>query len=135
MRAYSIMIFIVCLNMSAFIINQSGAFPESQQLYISPTDVTNQFSLTVFAALGVGGAIFGLAALLTRQYVYAAGALLIWIIGVFLPIGQWFLIGAPVMLAALLPSEVTYLSQVVTAFIALALFMFLAEIASQRQVT
>ena len=129
------MMFVVCLNMSAFILNQSGAMASSQELYISPFDLSNQFSLTVFGALGVGGAILGLASLLTRQYVYAAGALLIWIVGVFLPIGQWFLLGAPIMLGAILPPEVSYLTHVVTAFFALVLFMFLAEIVGQRQIT
>jgi len=121
--------------MSAFILSQSGAMTSSQELYISPFDLSNQFSLTVFGALGVGGAILGLASLLTRQYVYAAGALLIWIVGVFLPIGQWFLLGAPIMLGAILPPEVGYLTHVVTAFFALVLFMFLAEIVGQRQIT
>ena len=129
------MIFVVCLNMSAFIINESGALVQSQTLYISPFDVQNQFSLGLFGALGVGGAILGLASLLTRQYVYAAGALLIWIIGIFLPIGQWLLLGTPIILAALLPAEVAYISHVVTAFFALVLFMFLAEIVGQRQIT
>ena len=135
MRAYSLMIFVVCLNMSAFIINESGALVQSQTLYISPFDVQNQFSLGLFGALGVGGAILGLASLLTRQYVYAAGALLIWVIGIFLPIGQWILVGTPIILGALLPSEVAYISHVVTAFFALVLFMFLAEIVGQRQIT
>ena len=129
------MMFVVCLNMSAFILSQSGAMTSSQELYISPFDLSNQFSLTVFGALGVGGAILGLASLLTRQYVYAAGALLIWIVGVFLPIGQWFLLGAPIILGAILPPEVSYLTHVVTAFFALVLFMFLAEIVGQRQIT
>ena len=135
MRAYSLMIFVVCLNMSAFILSQSGAMTSSQELYISPFDVQNQFSLGLFGALGVGGAILGLASLLTRQYVYAAGALLIWVIGIFLPIGQWILLGTPIILAALLPTEVAYISHVVTAFFALVLFMFLAEIVGQRQIT
>jgi len=121
--------------MSAFIISQSGSLIQSQELYISPFDVQNQFSLTLFGALGVGGAILGLASLLTRQYVYAAGALLIWVIGIFLPIGQWFLVGTPIILAALLPAEISYITHVVTAFFAFTLFMFLAEIAGQRQIT
>jgi len=121
--------------MSAFILSQSGAMTSSQELYISPFDVQNQFSLGLFGALGVGGAILGLASLLTRQYVYAAGALLIWVIGIFLPIGQWILLGTPIILGALLPTEVAYISHVVTAFFALILFMFLAEIVGQRQIT
>lgn len=135
MRAYSLMMFIICLNMSAFIISQSGSLTESQELYINPFDIQNQFSLTLFGALGVGGAILGLASLLTRQYVYAAGALLIWVIGIFLPIGQWFLVGTPIILSVLLPPEISYITHVITAFFAFTLFMFFAEIVSQRQIT
>jgi len=135
LKAYSLILFVVCLNLSAFVINQSGVMMHSQALYISPFDIQNQFSLTIFGALGVGGSILGLAALLTRQYVYAGGALLIWIIGIFLPIGQWILFGTPLILSVLLPPEIAYVSHVVTAFIALILFMFLAEVVSQRYIT
>jgi hypothetical protein len=107
-----------------------------RQLYINPIDVSNKFSLTIFGALGVGGAIFGIAAILTRQYVYATGVLLIWAVGVVvLPIGQWILLGAPFVLVAILPSEVAWLSQVVVAFYAISIFMFVLEITTQRQIT
>jgi len=121
--------------MAAFIINQSGAFATSQELYINPLDVSNQFSLTVFGGLLAGGAIIGIIALITRQYVYASIALVVWVIGLILPIAQWFLLGTPIILAAILPSEISYLSTVVSAFFAFIFFMFMIEIASQRQIT
>ena len=135
MRTFSLFLFVICLNMSAFIINQSGMIVTSQLLYISPFDVSNQFNLILFAGVGIGGAISGIIGLLTRQYVYAAGALLIWVIGIMLPILQWFLIGAPIILAALLPSELGFISYVVEAFFYFILFMFMVEVATQRQVT
>ena len=135
MRTYSLMVFYLCLNMAAYIINQSGAFIESQLLYINPFDVSNQFSLTVFGGLLAGGAIIGVIALITRQYVYASVALVIWVIGLLLPVAQWFLLGTPIILAALLPSEISYLTYVVSAFFAFIFFMFMIEIASQRQIT
>lgn len=135
MKAYSLFVFVICLNLAAFVINESQATVTNTLLYINPFDVTNQFSLTIFGALGVGGALIGIAALLTRQYVYAAGALLIWVIGIMLPISQWILIGAPIIMSAILPSEISYLTYIVSAFFTLTLFFFLIEIATQRQIT
>jgi len=135
MKVYSLMVFYLCLNMAAFIINQSGAFATSQELYINPLNVSNQFSLTVFGGLLAGGAIIGIIALITRQYVYASIALVVWVIGLILPVAQWFLLGTPIILAAILPPEISYVSTVVSAFFAFIFFMFMIEIASQRQIT
>lgn len=135
MRAYSLMIFYLSLNIAAFIISESGAFVGSQTLYINPLDVSNQFSLVIFTAIAGAGTIGGLIALYTRQYLFVAGALLIWIIGLLVPIGQWILIGTPIILATLLPTEISYLSAVVSAFFAFIFFMFLIEIAGQRPIT
>jgi len=121
--------------MAAFIINQSGAFATSQELYINPFDISNQFSLVIFTAISAGGGILGLIAVYTRQYTFAAGMLLLWVVGLLAPIAQWFLIGAPIILAAILPSEISYISYVVSAFFAFIFFMFMIEIASQRQIT
>jgi len=121
--------------MAAFIINQSGALAVSQELYVSPFDVSNQFSLAVFGITAIGGGILGLIGLLTRQYTFASGAILIWVIGLMLPVTQWFLAGVPMILGVLLPTEISYLTYVVSAFFAFILFMFMAEIATQRQIT
>lgn len=135
MKMYSLLFFIICLNMAAFILQQSGTSTVSKELYISPLDITNKFSLSVFGALAIGGGIIGVIALITRQYVFASVALLIWVIGLLLPITQWFLLGTPIILNVLLPPEVSYLSYVVTAFFAFAFFMFMLEIAAQRQIS
>jgi len=135
MRAYSVMLFVISLNLAAFILQQSGVSLASKQLYISPFDITNQFSLAVFGALAIGGGIIGVIGLITRQYVYASVALVIWVMGLLLPVAQWFLLGLPIMMSVLLPPEVSYLTYVVSAFFAVIFFMFMVEIASQRYVT
>jgi len=129
------MVFVVCLNLAGFIIQQSGAFMVSKELYISPLDVTNQFGLTAFWALLAGAGAIGVIGIIFRQNIFALGALLVWVVGVLLPVSQWFLIGTPVMLGVLLPTEVGYLSSVVSAFFAIIFFMFLIEIIGQRQIT
>ena len=136
MKMYSVMLFVLCLNIAAFILNESAAFPTSQALSVNPSDVITQFNwTTLLTSLGTGGAVAGIVALLTRQYVYAAGALLIWSVGALSPLIRWFFIGAPLMLNALLPSELVFISIAVQAFFAIIFFMFIIEIVSQRQIT
>lgn len=135
MKTYSLMLFIVSLNLAAFIIQQSGAIMGSKPLYISPFDVTNKFSLATIMAALLGGGAITLVALLFRPGIYAVGALLVWVVLTLTPIAQWFLIGTPIILTAILPIELAYLSAVISAFFAIAFFMFLIEIVSQRQIT
>ena len=110
--------------------------PIGRNLIVTPLDITNTFSLAVFGSLTAGGAILGVIAIVLRQYVYAAGVLLIWVIGLLLPIVWWFIAGLPMMLAAVLaPFDLTWLITTIVAFATVHLFFFLAEIAAGRQVT
>lgn len=135
MKVYGFLLFYICLNLAAFIINVSGALPVSQELYINPFDISNKFSLTIFLGVTVAGGLAGVIALITRQYVYASVALIIWVIGLFVPIGQWFLLGVPIMLNSILPVELSYIIHVITAFCTFIFFMFMVEIVTQRQLT
>ena len=129
------MVFIVCLNVAAFILQQSGALPVSRELYASPFDITNQFGFGVFMVLIGGLAGMSLVAIIFKANIYALGALLVWVIAALTPIVQWFLVGFPIVLAALLPPELSYLTAVVGAFFSMMFFMFLTEIVGQRQIT
>lgn len=135
MKVYSLMLFIICLNISAFILNSAQVLPVNRPLTWGITDLTATFSLTVFAGLGIGGALIGVVGLITRTYVYAAGAILIWILGILLPIASWFLNGVPMMLTMLLPSELSYISSAITAVFMFIFFIFIVEIMTQRQIT
>jgi len=141
MKGYSLMFFIICLNVAAFIINESGAIVESKELYLSPLDIydpttgTGKFGLTLFFVLLAGAGAIGIIGIIFQQNIFAIGALLVWVLGGLTPIIQWFLLGTPIILAQLLPGELSYLSVAIGAFFAVAFFMFLMEIVSQRQVT
>jgi len=141
MKGYSLMFFIICLNVAAFIINESGAIVESKELYLSPLDIydpttgTGKFGLTLFFVLLAGAGAIGIIGIIFQQNIFAIGALLVWVLGGLTPIIQWFLLGTPIILAQLLPGELSYLSVAIGAFFAVVFFMFLMEIVSQRQVT
>jgi len=137
MKAYSVILFILCLNIAAWLLVQSETLPVGQELYYSPTDLSTIFSIDAFTieALAIGGGLAGIIAWLTKQYVFASLALVIWVISIMFNIGKGLLLGVPIMLATLLPEELIYLSQAVTALFAFILFMFFIEIASQRQIT
>lgn len=135
MRAFSLMFGYICINLAASFWALSGAIPAAQQLYVSPTDITNTFTLTLFFSVGVTGGLMAIIGIMTRQYVFATGALLIWIIGILLPIVQWVILGLPFVLSAILPSELSWISGIIGAFFAVTLFMFMAELAAGRQVT
>lgn len=106
-----------------------------RELWVNPTDITNQFTLTVFAVVGAGGAVIGVLGALFHTYTFAAGAILLWVIGILLPIAQWILGGLPIMLTAILPPELQWFSVVVGAIFAMSFFFFITEIAAGRQIT
>jgi hypothetical protein len=135
MKVSSLMYAVIFLNLAAFSIHISGVFPVTRELWVNPTDITNTFNLTVFAVLGAGGAVIGVLGALFHTYTFAAGAILLWVIGIIMPIAQWFIGGLPIMMAALLPAELAWFSVVVGAVFAMSFFLFIVEIAAGRQIT
>jgi hypothetical protein len=131
----------IFINTAAFLLifNIPGVgpiIPVGREINVSPLDISNTFNLTVFGALTVGGAVLGVIAVLLRQYVYAAGVLLIWVIGIIMPVVWWLIGGLPMMLSAILaPYDMTWLITTVVAFATVHLFFFLVEFAAGRQVT
>ncbi len=136
MKMYSFLVFFLCLNVAAFILNEAGFYTETSELVVSAEDISATFNwATLLTSLGVGGIVAGLVALLTRQYVYAAGALIVWAIGSMAPVIRWFFIGVPLMLGQLLPSGLEFVSTVTQAFFAVIFFMFIIELVAQRSIT
>lgn len=135
MKVYSTMLFLICLNLAAFIIQQSGAIVGSQPLYINPFDIQNQFDLAIITGSLLSVSAVGVITLIFTPGIYALGALLIGVLVIITPITQWLLLGTPKLLASILPGELAYLSAVVSAFFTVMFFMFLLEIVSQRQIT
>jgi hypothetical protein len=139
---YDILLFSFCLNISAYLLPFFIALPVSTPLSSDPTGFTTTFSVETFTYLTVGGAAIGLAALLFRQGVYALYALLLWAVGVLLPIVRNFLLAVPILLDAVFPKESNPLypapnpiALAITAAITFAGFWFLMEFVTQRNVT
>jgi hypothetical protein len=135
MKASSLLYAMIFLNLAAFSVHLSGVFPVTRELWVNPTDITNAFSLTVFAVVGAGGAVIGILGAIFKTYTFAASAILLWVIGIVLPIVQWFIGGLPIMMAAILPPELAWFSVIVGAVFAMTFFMFILEIAAGRQMT
>ncbi len=126
----------IFVNAASFIlVVASGVLPVGSQLFASPVDITNQFNLTVFAGLTAGGVVLGVLGVLLRQYVYAAGVIVLWCIGLLYPIVWWFIGGLPIMLANILsPVDLSWLSSSIVAFATVHLFMFMISLAAGRDV-
>lgn len=144
MKAYSVMLFLIAINISVYILIVSGAwagqYPEG---YASPEAMSDIFKLqnvdlTQIIMIGIGGLLGGILALVTRQFVFASVALLIWVVCVlFTPIG-WIITAFPLTVKSLAlmsgaPTAIADITEVVlSAFYVFIFFMFILEIASQR---
>jgi hypothetical protein len=94
----------------------------------SSTDLLAQFSLTTFAVMGAGAGLAGLIGLITKQYMFAAGAAAIWCVGLFFNVGNWLLNGFPMMMSILLGGTgLDFLSVVFTVGFTLIFFFGLAN--------
>ncbi len=141
MRLYSVLLFFICLNVAGYLVNLLIANnvignPSVTQttLPYSGSDVATQFAITTFVMGAAGSGIAGLFALITKQYVYASGATLIWIVGLLINVVTWFTNGFPQLLGFLLGG--TGLEGLVSAIfmpiLTFYLFFFLAETLSQK---
>lgn len=135
MRAYSAMLFIITLNVAAWLLNVSGVYPAGGIFWLSPSDVIAQFGLSVFGGLAVSGAITGVIGLLLRQNLSASYALAVWLVGILLSLGLWFLGGIPIVLAMMLPSDLWFVSTLFQSLFTVVFFIFLVEVVGQRQIT
>lgn len=132
-------IYILSLNIAAWFLSLSGAVPSSHLLWLNASDITTTFGLTIFGGVALGGGLAGLISLFTNKSVYAMGILIIWIIGIMLPIGIWFLNGMSLFITALIPVEVAadlwYIPVGINALFTFISFMFFVELATQRSIT
>jgi hypothetical protein len=138
MRAWSLIIFFLSLNFAGIIISYliGGDVIVGSDSVVMPysTDqILSQFTLTTFAISAVGGGIAGLIGLITKQYVFAAGAAVIWILGIFFTLGNWILNGFQLMLNILLAGTgLDFLGTILYAFFLVFFFFFLAGTISQN---
>ena len=102
------------------------------------------FQLTSWGALlSIGGSVLiGIASLLLKVGTYAIYAMLLFAIGVFLPIVQSFVLAIPNTIAALVPESTNPMpgspnpiAVVVGVIVLFAGFMFIMEMVTQRKVS
>jgi len=135
MKAWSLIFGYFMINISIGVIHGLGLFTVYQEPIISSTAITSVFDLTVFSiAIGLAG----IAGILTRQFIFGAGALLLWLVGVFYAPVMDIFVGVPRLINIILadsPVVATVIGGAITAITSIILFMFLFELLSQRQVT
>ena len=135
MRAYSLLLFYICFNLAIGIFVVTEIIPVGAWMQHSEADISAQFNLTVFTAAAGGATLGGIVAIITKQYLFATGIILIWVIGVLYTPVNWLLIGFPLMLAALLPAELSAVASAFSILSTIVFFVFFAEILGGRQVT
>ncbi len=140
MRLYSVLLFYVCLNLAGFAISTLvvGNVLAPNAVYgempYGSTEILAQFNLATFTTIAAGAGIAGLIGLITKQYVFATGAALIWVLGCMFNVGQWLLNGFPRMIGILLNGTGidVMISTILTTILTFYLFFFFAELLSQK---
>jgi hypothetical protein len=144
---YSLLVFglsiqVSCYLMWSFNIVPGISYPVNMEATTALFSLDNfwaQFSLAVAGAVGIG-----LAMLLLRVGTYAIYAMLIWAIGMFLPLISGFFLAIPNTLGAILGPFFQYsnpttgvnpLLVVITLICAFAAWIFLMELVTQRNIS
>lgn len=135
MKAWSIIFGYFLINISIGVIHGLGIFSVGFEPLIGTSGINSIFDLTIFS---ITAGLAGITALLTQQYIFGVGAILIWLVGIFYaPVSDIF-IGVPRLISLVLadvPVVATLIGSAITAIVGIILFMFLFELMTQRQVT
>jgi hypothetical protein len=147
---YNIFLIVLAVNVACWIVQVFNLVPFSLPPEFSPTDIASMFTLNRFLNnfLYSGVAVVaGLATLLLRQNTFALYALVIFIVGLFLPLVSGFITAIPRLIEGIMalypaynPFEGSMLgftnpySIVIMAFGAFAAFMFIVGQVSGREV-
>jgi len=145
MKAYSVMLFFICLNLSIYVLGVAEVWPSQfPEGYTAPWDITPMFSIENISLTQIGLGTIGIfaggvLAFITRQYVFASMAVLFWIVGVFLtPIG-WVITGFPLLSKGIAEGLgiISPISDIIQYTISVAyvlvFFAFILEIVGQRR--
>jgi hypothetical protein len=141
LKAWSIVLFFVCLNLAGFVVSNlvdMDVLPASKEV-IMPYSIDNlkgQFSLSLVAGLLAGGAVAGLIGIMLKQYTFGVLAGAIWVCGLLFTIGQWVLMGIDILMKLLLAGTgLEWLSDVIYVGVLVAFFALLAETLSSKPLT
>lgn len=136
MRWLPLLIFLICINVGVYILASANLYTfSSSTMPIDPDNFLSQLgyqtNLTVMiGGVGVGATLGGILAYLTKQYVFGAVIMLVWVLGMIAPILQWVFDGLPTMLDAF--GVPAYITLALRGFIFFTFFMGILEVASQR---
>lgn len=113
-----------------------GFFGTPWQAVVDPTNLTTLFDISVFTGVAslVGGGVVAILAMITKNYALSGGVLILWIVGLIIKPLQNITLGLPVLLNAIIPAPISWLSQVFIALSALSLFVFVVEILAGREI-
>lgn len=138
-KAWSFVFGYFCVNSAIWTLATLSLLTLTRAPVHDPTAIQGLFSLDIFTAITgvIGGAVIGILALMTRSYALSTGVLLLWIVGVVLTPVREIFIGLPILLNAIfadIPAVGVVVSQVIVAFGALLLFVFIVEILAGREI-
>ena len=136
---YSVLLFGICLQCSAYLFNVFQILPQ-QMVNGNITGITSTFSIAHFNSFTVigaasGAAIIGIVSLLLKQNTFAIFGMILWAIAMFIPLVGPFFLAIPTFFASLqLPGTVTQpiIYGLLTPVVAFALFWFLWQAVSGR---
>lgn len=138
MKALALVFAYFAINLAIWSLKMANILPNLVEPTLDPNAIAGpggMFSLNTFTLLTgiVGGSMIGIMALVTRSAL-STGVLVLWIVGIiFKPISD-IVVGLPNLVAVILPVEVSWLSQIVFAFAAFTLFIFVVEIICGREI-
>ena len=141
---YNIMLFTVLLNIAVWLIQIFGVVRFESPMWSDPTGFATLFSIDYFinsfTFATVGAAAIGLASMILRSGINPIYAMVIWAVGVFVPIVGQFLTAVPTMINAVIPANLNPIyplpnpfSLLFGAVFAFGAFMFLMELVTQSR--
>ena len=129
--ALSLLLILIFINLSCYILNESGLYSGVAPEYNTSQIVSNLTLPTLIIAGGitVGGVIISL---VFHTFVGPA-ILIVWAIGFLTNMGVWLFAGFPMMLEKM--GTPAYITNTFYVIVAVAMFILVIEVTAQRDVT
>lgn len=124
----NLMLILICVNLSIFVLNESGVYPYKQPTE-APNNIMGNFTLPDLISAGILS-LTGIFELIVRKNTFAGVALIGWSMTFFLQAARWVLNGIPEMLK--LVGAPWYLVTVASVLSGFVFWLFILEITTQR---
>lgn len=140
------MLFTILLNISCWLLQIFNIVKFASPLWSDPTNLESMFTIDYFinsfTYATVGAAAIGIASAILRSGINPLYAMIIWSVGVFVPIVQQFLTAVPTLVDAVIPPTLNPIYPLPNPFaigfaavFAFGAFMFLMELVTQTRQT